>query len=338
MTGPVQVTRHEGDISDPRKIYAPLFPDFLGVHRALTFDAYQRTEENKLKVVCNAGNELNPQQMALCQELGKAKRLYVRMDQKDEAIKFAEDALPELLTDPQVPLESKCGMVQNLTTSLSAELFDKPSAENIRRQKDTVTAMVGLTLRNPAAIRGLLGLTHHDYYTYTHSVNVGIYALSIAINHLNPAEHNLSEVASGFFLHDIGKSQVALEIINKNGPLNEEEWAEMRKHPERGFELLEREKSGTPIVRLIVGQHHERMDGRGYPEGATGEEIHLYARICSIADAYDALTTKRSYKAALPPFKALSIMKEEMCNQFDPDIFKTFVLMMHNQQMPQPQK
>lgn len=328
MNDPVQVSRLTDGVADPSRVFLPLSADLLAIPGPLGFDVYQRTQKDQLEIIFPAGATLKPEQHAASAALGKEGRLYIRADQKEAAYASTEAALPDLISNPRVPLESKCGIVQNLTTKLSVDLFEKPSAQTIRRQKEVVTQMVDLTMKDPSAVRALLGITHHDYYTYTHSVNVGIYSLAIAINHLDPGKHNISEVVSGFFLHDLGKSQIPVEIINKNGPLTIEEWAVMRKHPQLGYDVLEKEKSGSPILATIVCQHHERMDGVGYPLRLPAADIHLYSRICSVADAYDALTTKRSYKPALDPFKALSIMKEEMHSQFDPDVFKTFVLMM----------
>ncbi|MFW5870582.1 MAG: HD-GYP domain-containing protein, partial [Candidatus Sumerlaeota bacterium] len=100
-----------------------------------------------------------------------------------------------------------------------------------------------------------------------------------------------------------------------------------RKHPQYGHDILDEEGELTEESSIIVSQHHERMDAKGYPLGLSGGDIHPYARICSMVDAYDALTTQRSYKPAKEPFVALQIMKEEMHQQFDPDIFQSFVLL-----------
>jgi len=134
-------------------------------------------------------------------------------------------------------------------------------------------------------------------------------------------------LGAGFFLHDIGKVNVDEAIINKQGKLTEEEMDMMRKHPARGFKLLNDTKQITIESRLIVLQHHERDDGRGYPRRLRGEDIHIYGRICSVADVFDALVSKRPYKSKLKPFDALKLMKEEMLAHFHKDVFEKFVLL-----------
>ena len=207
-------------------------------------------------------------------------------------------------------------------------MFERPEAAQIARQRNTIREMVDLVVREPEAIHGLLRLTHYDYYTYTHSVNVGIYALWLLAEHFrDKADLDVHETATAYFLHDIGKCRVDPAIISKPGKLTEAEWAEIRKHPDHGYAILMEEKHLTPETTTIVLQHHERMDGRGYPKGLKGEQVHPYARVCGLVDAFDALTTRRSYKPALTHFEALKVMKDEMHLQFDPEIFKSFVLM-----------
>jgi len=101
----------------------------------------------------------------------------------------------------------------------------------------------------------------------------------------------------------------------------------MRKHPGMGFRILNEAKQMGEESRLIVMQHHERHNGTGYPRRMRGDEIHIYGKICSVADVFDALVSKRPFKAQLNPFDALTIMKEEMLDHFQKDVFEKFVLL-----------
>lgn len=133
---------------------------------------------------------------------------------------------------------------------------------------------------------------------------------------------------AAFFLHDLGKVKIDQEILNKPGKLTEEEMEEMRRHPGHGFRLLHATKQLSEECRIIVLQHHERSDGSGYPRGLREGEIHSYGRICSVADVFDALTSDRPYRKALPPFDALKLMRSEMSHHFQKDIFEKFVLLL----------
>jgi HD-GYP domain-containing protein (c-di-GMP phosphodiesterase class II) len=132
------------------------------------------------------------------------------------------------------------------------------------------------------------------------------------------------EVGYGFFLHDIGKVGVPESVLRKPGPLDDEEWAVMREHPAIGAQIV------SPIRFLagaveIVRTHHERWDGLGYPQGLQGEEIPLAARIFAIADSFDAMTSDRPYRAAMPLERALDEIEAGSGTQFDPGVVDAFL-------------
>ena len=131
-------------------------------------------------------------------------------------------------------------------------------------------------------------------------------------------------LAAGFFLHDIGKSKIPSTILNKKSSLSPVQWEIMKKHPEEGCKILEKFGEVSEEIKIIVLQHHERHDGNGYPRGLKEDQINMYAKICSISDVFDALTSYRKYKEKLSTFDALKIIKNEMNNNFDPDFFEKF--------------
>ncbi len=171
-------------------------------------------------------------------------------------------------------------------------------------------------------------ITDHDYYTYTHSVNVGLLAILLSKNvFTDTSDHDMEELGAAFFLHDLGKCNIPAYLINKPGKLNEKEWEMMKKHPSYGYRILAEAKQLTDECAVIVMQHHERYSGDGYPKRLHEEQIHIYARICCIADVYDALTSTRPYKKKLPTFEALRVMKDEMIGHFHRDLFEKFVIL-----------
>lgn len=131
-------------------------------------------------------------------------------------------------------------------------------------------------------------------------------------------------------LHDVGKLIIPPEVLNKPGPLSDEEWALVRRHPTAGVEMLQ-EIDFPWDVLPVVRSHHERWDGRGYPDGLAGEAIPFTARILCVADVYDALTSERSYKRAFPHDEAMEIMRASAGTQFDPSLFAHFELLMHGE-------
>jgi HD-GYP domain-containing protein (c-di-GMP phosphodiesterase class II) len=128
----------------------------------------------------------------------------------------------------------------------------------------------------------------------------------------------------GFLLHDVGKVGVPEAILNKPGPLDEEEWLVMRAHPEIGVQMVVGIKSLGPAVE-VIRCHHERWDGGGYPAGLGGEEIPLSARIFSVCDAFDAMTSDRPYRRAMPYEQAVEEIRAGAGSQFDPVMAEAFV-------------
>ena len=155
-----------------------------------------------------------------------------------------------------------------------------------------------------------------DTYTNGHSTRVADYARKIA-QRAGFSEGVQSNIYMMGLLHDVGKIGVADAIINKPGKLTEEEFSEIKKHPLMGAEIL---KNITEFPKLVTGArwHHERYDGRGYPDGISGEGIPFEARIIAVADAYDAMSSQRSYREVLPQAYVIGEMEKGKGTQFDP--------------------
>jgi HD-GYP domain-containing protein (c-di-GMP phosphodiesterase class II) len=174
--------------------------------------------------------------------------------------------------------------------------------------------------------KNMLLITSHDFYTYTHSVNVGITSIMLSKEIFkNSDAHDLQELAAGYFLHDLGKINIDPEVLNKPARLNDMEMQHIKTHPYQGYKLLKAADALSPECSTIVMQHHEANNGSGYPRRLKEKEIHIYGRICAIADVFDALTAERSYKKAMKPFDALRLMKEKMIDNFDQKLFTQFV-------------
>ena len=184
--------------------------------------------------------------------------------------------------------------------------------------------------RNAALESRFLEMAHHwgdsieskDHYTQGHCERVAFFACVLA-DSMGMDSRSLFWFRLGALLHDIGKIIVPTEVLNKAGPLTAEEWAMMKRHPEAGLELVA-DIDFPGDVRAVIRNHHERWDGTGYPDGLSGEEIPLAARILCVADVYDALTTARSYRDSLPHARAVEEMRAS-AGQFDPQLLEAFL-------------
>ena len=161
-----------------------------------------------------------------------------------------------------------------------------------------------------------------DQYTRDHVDRVMAYALILA-EELGWQGKQLEQLRFGSILHDIGKIHIREATLRKKGPLTEEEWAEIKRHPVTGFEMIKDIPYLTPAIP-VVRHHHERWDGNGYPDRLSQEDIPLSARIVAVADSFDAMTTSRPYRPALSPGSAYEEILANAGSQFDPKVVEAF--------------
>ena len=169
-----------------------------------------------------------------------------------------------------------------------------------------------------------INLSSYDNYTYTHSVNVDILSVILGVA-CGLRDDELRKLSQAALLHDIGKTCVPIEILNKPGKLTEEEFTEVKKHPQYGYNMLKDNYDVSSVTRNAILSHHENEDGSGYPRKLTSENIHLFAKIIHIADVYDALTTKRVYKDAMNPADALEYLMGNAERMFDKELVTLFM-------------
>lgn len=169
----------------------------------------------------------------------------------------------------------------------------------------------------------LSGVREHDNYTYAHSMRVAVF-LSLFGQTIGLSLKDQKQLATGGLLHDVGKMYIPHLVLNKPGKLTEDEFEIMKGHVNATEEVLRRGGDIPRGVITIASQHHEKLDGSGYPRGLAGNELNELARMASIVDVFSALTDRRVYKPSMPAEKALDIMKNEMGNQLDMDLLARY--------------
>lgn len=277
----------------------------------------------------NEEDAQNTQNTAPANEKAEAKDSGNKDEVKeDDNISLLPRDFAEKINDERIEPKKRAKYVYSSSLNIMEDLLDNPTSENIREFKEGTAEIVKFILKNDEIASYLLNITDYDYYTYTHSVNVGIYSILLAKSLFgNSNYHDMKELGAGFFLHDIGKVRIDPDILNKKGNLTDREFAIIKTHTTQGYKVLIETEQLTEESKIIVLQHHERYDGSGYPDGLSGDEIHLYSKICCIADVFDALTSRRPYRDPITPYEALKLMKEEMLNHFQEEIFREFVLL-----------
>ncbi|MGF7186087.1 HD-GYP domain-containing protein (c-di-GMP phosphodiesterase class II) [Desulfitispora alkaliphila] len=193
--------------------------------------------------------------------------------------------------------------------------------EELRESKSLANVKEKLLLLHIEAL--VRTLEAKDEYTCGHSERVAEYAIKIA-KHINLAEEEINNIRLAASLHDLGKIGIKDDILNKNGPLTQEEFNTIKLHPNIGAKILQ---PIAPVKQLIpyIQHHHERYNGTGYPDGLSGDEIPLGAKIIAIADTYDAMTSDRPYRKALSEEVALKEIEKNSGTQFDPKLVEAWL-------------
>jgi putative nucleotidyltransferase with HDIG domain len=256
--------------------------------------------------------------------------VYVLREQKEAYQRYIEQNLGRILDNEDVPMAERARVFYDASLGVVKEALETrlPAESGLKlyqRLADLVRDGVRF-LGKSNALKSLAGLISHDYKTYSHSLQVFMYTVTV-LHTFGLARDELVQVGVGCLLHDIGKTSIPPSILNKPGKLNPREWERIRDHPVVGAAMV----SHLPLVQQSVNCvlfHHEKYDGTGYPAGMKGDQLVLPVRVLSVADVYDALTTNRSYAQAVSPFQALQIMREEMPGHFDMEIYRRLVLVL----------
>jgi HD-GYP domain-containing protein (c-di-GMP phosphodiesterase class II) len=186
-----------------------------------------------------------------------------------------------------------------------------------------VRNIMGELKRNKELMTLLADVYTYDDYIFTHSFNVTLYTLAIGLE-LNINDKNLEILGLGAILHDVGKMLVPLKVLRKPGKLTEKEFEQIQKHADYGFHLIKNVHTVSLLVANCAYQHHERLDGSGYPRGIKGDEIHYFGKIIAVADVFDAVTSNRVYRKAMLPHQGLEVLYAGVGKKFDNTIIEAF--------------
>jgi putative nucleotidyltransferase with HDIG domain len=256
--------------------------------------------------------------------------VYVLDRQRRQFQNYLESHLGGMLDNDNLPMKERSKIFYTVSVSILRDTFDSKlpatlDKELFERIFNLVTASTRF-LQQGGSLKSLAKLISHDYQTYSHCVHVFVYTSAI-MQTFGIEDDTLTQVGLGAMLHDIGKSLIPKEVLNKSGSLTIRERELMESHPVKGVALCAQMPLTQEAVNVILF-HHEKMDGEGYPAGLAGEAIPLAVKAAAMADVYDALTSDRPYKKARSPFEALSIIRDEMATAFDPEVLKRFVMVL----------
>lgn len=299
------------------------------------YDLYVNASEVKAKdkfvKVFQKGQELTQDDLNSFKE--KYLQLYVSETQRASYVRSLSKS--DSLDEVEKTTILKDSAIQHLRKIFDSgkEFNTEILSETIHDCKEAVEGMVDvLNDKDIKDLHNLIGnLSFHDFYTYDHSINVSMYCISI-LKALKPnvTRNELVHAGLGGLLHDLGKVKIPTNILNNPGKLTDEEYNQIKQHPDFGIELLLDGHCDIPkdidpnIIARVIHEHHENWDGTGYPNKIAGEDIHFLARVCGVADFFDAITTKRSYNEVLAIENAIGVMENTVGKKIDPEIFEIF--------------
>jgi putative nucleotidyltransferase with HDIG domain len=249
-------------------------------------------------------------------------KLYIKRKNKIEAIQEVQSEYNREIR--KCLRENNLVKVRDVVQNIVQTTLDEPVTGSLEGVSSTVNILVGEVTKNRNIVKVLFDLTSKDYTTTRHSVNVMALAIGYA-NHVNLDKQKSKVLGVSALLHDVGKTRVNTEILKSSKKLTDEEFHEIKKHTTKGFNILSTCKFANSEIRTTALEHHEKLDGSGYPDQKTN--ISEFAQIVAIIDCYEALTNdERVYRQAVDPLGALEIIRTDIVDagKFSRNIFKNF--------------
>ncbi|GKU83203.1 HD-GYP domain-containing protein [Niallia sp. NCCP-28] len=268
-------------------------------------------------VLINSGIELDSNRIKRLMELGIS-YLYIEDERTNDI--YPNPAISEKLKKAAMQtIEKKFNEIKNAVTIKKPIMMEKAVS--------TFKNLIGNVLDELQTNKELFSLMSevflYDNYIFSHSLNVTIYSLALGIE-LKLSRKELEVLGLGAILHDVGKMNIPLDILMKPQKLTQEEYEIIKQHAEAGFQMLRKVHTMPLLVAHCAYQHHERLNGSGYPRGITGDTIHLYGKIIAVADVFDAITSNRVYRQAMLPHEALEILYTGIDTLYDAKIVQAF--------------
>jgi putative nucleotidyltransferase with HDIG domain len=254
------------------------------------------------------------------------------IDEVEQSLQEQSEQIAESQTglNKEVSVEEEINNAKSILAEAGKTIQDIMERVRFGKQMEVETVepitikIIDSIFRNKDALISLRRIKSKDEYTFMHSVSVG--ALTAAFSRaLGRDRDEIIPIATGALLHDIGKARISLEILNKPGKLTEEEFQIVKSHVKHSCQILSSTSDMSPEALDIAAQHHERIDGSGYPCGLKGEEISTVGQMSAIVDVYDALTSERCYKGAWEPSFVLKKLLEWSPNHFKTELVHKFI-------------
>lgn len=261
--------------------------------------------------------------------------VFIQGSERSQYEKYIEQNLGKILLDEDLPIETRSKVFYEASAVVMHDVFERKLPTALRAKHfDRITEIVKSSIKFLAEDHSLSAIApfiSHDYKTYTHCMQVFIYSVAV-FQTCDMSDGEIFECGLGAMLHDVGKAKIPRRILNKRGSLTQSEREIIKEHPVHGVSMCAHLPMTQNTINCILF-HHEKLDGTGYPAGLKGDSIPMPVRIISMSDIYDALTTARPYAEAMQPYEALTLIRHDMRDGVDMNVFKRFVAVLSGADM-----
>ena len=304
--------------------YIPVSVSTLQPSEEAGISLYQRDDSGENFVLyCADDHPLLDKDLSRLRARG-IKQLFIEGHARDSYQDYLRDMI-SAGPDENVSGQARAGALNHVMLDVLESSFragDTNETVSAATQLGDMTA--DIVCSDQFAAGDLFKVLHHDYATFTHSANVALYAGMLA-KELGLSAQDVQQITTGGLLHDLGKLEIDDKILSKPGKLDEAEFRAIKMHPTLGLNQVAFRDDLNVGQLMMVYQHHERLDGKGYPVGVVSDEIHLWAKICAVVDVFEAMTSHRPYRSPMAKPRVIEIMNSDSGKAFDPEILACWV-------------
>jgi HD-GYP domain-containing protein (c-di-GMP phosphodiesterase class II) len=326
-----------GSFGHSKSRYCSIPSHWLFPGRRIPCRFYEKTLSGKLQAVYEAGGVYPQLETEKQAESGISRRLYLEKKLCAELVCYLDDNLDEILSSQYTGSAEKAELFYYMAYRRLKNAFTQPGRMTLVNIKQAIKLMIKKILKDTETLKEIFLLVQHNVcktpvfpsYTFIHSLNVGILSTLFIMRVMSGlSNRTLEDVSLGYFFHNIGMMRIPLDVINQRAPLNSRSWSLVHQHPQWGYETMKKIRDVSPEMAHIIMEHHEKPNGSGYPSSLRGEDIHFFVKVCSIMDAFDALTSRTVYRQAMTMVDALKQIKEKTPHEYDSRIFSRLILVL----------
>ncbi len=261
--------------------------------------------------------------------------IFLKKDSRSEFLYYLDENLDEIVADSRMSPSDKAEIYYYLAYRRLKSAYKSPGRVVVAGIKQLIALMNEQILNDKETFKQVFSLIQdnvcktpeHPGCTIMHALNVGIlstFFVTKVLKHLS--REALEKISLGYFFHNIGMMRLPAKVVDFTGPLTDTVWPLIRQHPRWGLDMMKDAKSDTREMAHVIMDHHERLDGNGYPGSLKGSDIHFFVKVCAIMDAFDAMISQRPYRKALPLVEALKQIKQKIPHEYDAGIFSKLIL------------